>query len=193
VIGVGHISARQIVSLGVCGLLIVSSAAQAVPVVPIPVNPAGLPGVNFSPSISEAQIEPGGVETLSVTFTAVSGRNAKLVAPGITGTLELFAGNGDVFDFTVSGMSGTFSHDFIYSTAGIYSPSYDFEGVSHEIANSGFTLPNPQTVSRQGDFAKVTVLAAVPEPSTWAMMMLGFAGLGLMAYRRRQRGALRRA
>jgi hypothetical protein len=26
--------------------------------------------------------------------------------------------------------------------------------------------------------------AAVPEPSTWAMMILGFAGIGFMAYRR---------
>lgn len=31
------------------------------------------------------------------------------------------------------------------------------------------------------------VVAAVPEPSTWAMMILGFCGLGFMAYRRRQR------
>lgn len=29
------------------------------------------------------------------------------------------------------------------------------------------------------------VVAAVPEPSTWAMLMLGFAGVGFMAYRRR--------
>jgi hypothetical protein len=29
------------------------------------------------------------------------------------------------------------------------------------------------------------VLTAVPEPSTWAMMILGFAGIGFMAYRRR--------
>jgi len=27
-------------------------------------------------------------------------------------------------------------------------------------------------------------VAAVPEPSTWAMMILGFAGVGFMAYRR---------
>jgi ABC-type amino acid transport substrate-binding protein len=32
-------------------------------------------------------------------------------------------------------------------------------------------------------------VAAVPEPSTWAMMMLGFAGVGLIAYRRRNRVA----
>jgi PEP-CTERM motif len=30
---------------------------------------------------------------------------------------------------------------------------------------------------------------AVPEPSTWAMMILGFCGLGFMAYRRKQNGA----
>jgi len=29
-------------------------------------------------------------------------------------------------------------------------------------------------------------IAAVPEPSTWAMMLLGFAGISFMAYRRRQ-------
>jgi hypothetical protein len=36
--------------------------------------------------------------------------------------------------------------------------------------------------------------AAVPEPSTWAMMILVFAGVGFMAYRRKQNGpALRLA
>ena len=32
----------------------------------------------------------------------------------------------------------------------------------------------------------VGVQSAVPEPSTWAMMILGFAGIGLMTYRRRK-------
>jgi PEP-CTERM motif len=31
----------------------------------------------------------------------------------------------------------------------------------------------------------VVTTAAVPEPSTWAMMILGFLGLGFMAYRRK--------
>lgn len=30
------------------------------------------------------------------------------------------------------------------------------------------------------------ILAPVPEPSTWAMMILGFAGVGFMTYRRRK-------
>ena len=33
-------------------------------------------------------------------------------------------------------------------------------------------------------------ITAVPEPSTWAMMILGFAGIGFMAYRRKSKPAL---
>ena len=33
-------------------------------------------------------------------------------------------------------------------------------------------------------------VSAVPEPSTWAMMILGFAGIGFMAYRRKNKPAL---
>jgi hypothetical protein len=53
------------------------------------------------------------------------------------------------------------------------------------IASGGaWHLYNPATtsfaVSLNGE-----QIAAVPEPSTWAMMILGFAGFGFMAYRRR--------
>lgn len=34
--------------------------------------------------------------------------------------------------------------------------------------------------------ATFTAVAAVPEPSTWAMMVLGFAGVGCLADRRRR-------
>jgi len=34
-------------------------------------------------------------------------------------------------------------------------------------------------------------VAAVPEPSTWAMMLLGFAGIGFVAHRRKSRTAFR--
>jgi hypothetical protein len=33
-------------------------------------------------------------------------------------------------------------------------------------------------------------ISAVPEPSTWAMMILGFAGVGFMAYRRKSKPML---
>jgi hypothetical protein len=36
----------------------------------------------------------------------------------------------------------------------------------------------------------LSLTTAVPEPSTWAMMILGFAGVGFMAYRRRNSAML---
>jgi PEP-CTERM motif len=40
-----------------------------------------------------------------------------------------------------------------------------------------------------GDSLTITdITAAVPEPSTWAMMILGFCGIGFMAYCRKQNG-----
>ena len=48
------------------------------------------------------------------------------------------------------------------------------------------------TYSGTADFANITLtdtqeVQAVPEPSTWAMMGIGFAGLGFLAYRRKDR------
>jgi hypothetical protein len=40
-----------------------------------------------------------------------------------------------------------------------------------------------------GLFQPGAITAAVPEPSTWAMMLLGFAGLGFVAYRRKAKPA----
>jgi hypothetical protein len=44
----------------------------------------------------------------------------------------------------------------------------------------------PQSWNAVGD-AHRTVETAVPEPSTWAMLILGFAGIGFMAYRRKSK------
>lgn len=41
-------------------------------------------------------------------------------------------------------------------------------------------------VTSDGIGNSLTINAAVPETSSWAMMLLGFAGLGFMAYRRQQ-------
>jgi hypothetical protein len=46
----------------------------------------------------------------------------------------------------------------------------------------------PAGVYLEGQF--ITQVAAVPEPSTWAMMILGFAGIGFMAYRRKSKPVL---
>jgi len=46
------------------------------------------------------------------------------------------------------------------------------------------------TADANGFFFGMELSPAVPEPSTWAMMILGFAGVAFMAYRRKTKPAL---
>jgi outer membrane lipase/esterase len=46
------------------------------------------------------------------------------------------------------------------------------------------------TAAAHERIAEAFLAAAVPEPSTWVLMFVGFAGLGFMAYRRKQPAAL---
>ncbi|MBT1512560.1 PEPxxWA-CTERM sorting domain-containing protein [Bradyrhizobium sp. SRL28] len=60
------------------------------------------------------------------------------------------------------------------------------------IASAGLAKPEggAQSLGIFGGNIVFDVTAAVPEPSTWAMMILGFAGVGFMAYRRKSKPAL---
>jgi hypothetical protein len=51
-------------------------------------------------------------------------------------------------------------------------------------------LADGQVVYLTGTLTSASVVAGVPEPSTWAMMILGFGGIGFMAYRRKSKPAL---
>ena len=60
--------------------------------------------------------------------------------------------------------------------------------VSVFVAFNGF---NPPIIERGNvEIATAALTTAVPEPSTWAMMILGFAGIGFVAYRRKSKPAL---
>lgn len=78
-----------------------------------------------------------------------------------------FTGNGVLFAF------GAGNYGQFYNAPGVYLTTYYPDGPANA------PLFNP------GDAGILSISAAVPEPSTWAMMILGFCGLGFMAYRRR--------
>jgi len=75
---------------------------------------------------------------------------------------------------------------------------YDFV-TTVEITQAGnyttaFTFATNGAPAKDVVIDQVFVVAgAVPEPSTWAMMILGFLGVGFMAYRRRAQPAVRLA
>jgi hypothetical protein len=56
-------------------------------------------------------------------------------------------------------------------------PSTAYESINHGVDDGQVLSSN--------SFQVLGVTSAVPEPSTWAMMILGFFGLGYMGYRRR--------
>ena len=57
----------------------------------------------------------------------------------------------------------------------------DITSSSQGHSNSGSTV-----LIGYGIFASSDAVAAVPEPSTWAMLLIGFAGVGFAAYRKRR-------
>jgi hypothetical protein len=85
-----------------------------------------------------------------------------------------FSGD-DVFLPVAADASGNFTFSIVATTA---------------VATSG-TPGLPSSGQGSWDFLPVGTVqltgieAAVPEPSTWAMMILGFLGVGLVAYRRK--------
>ena len=103
------------------------------------------------------------------------------------------------------GIFATVNGQSFYTSGNINCPPYAQPGCSHQGPHATY-LQLPVAV---GDILNIDVnfsanwdtaplymvygggvLTAVPEPSTWAMLLLGFAGLGVMAYRRKTYGKL---
>jgi PEP-CTERM motif len=130
-----------------------------------------------------------GTETFSLQIHLTAPPNGNIGA-GVSGTIDLSPGDGqlDIISVPFGTTGGTFTQQVTYSVPGLYTPSYSFTGTAAETANSGFTVPDDESISVSGNFAQLNV-SAVPEPSTWAMMILGFFGVGFIAYRRKRNGS----
>jgi hypothetical protein len=64
------------------------------------------------------------------------------------------------------------------------SGSLKFEGDFYNLNGNGSLATTQDLLSPNGYGAGTLSVSAVPEPSTWAMMILGFTALGFMSYRR---------
>jgi hypothetical protein len=103
-------------------------------------------------------------------------------------TWKLYGSNTNVWSGYVSLFTGTTQGDITLSGAlGIYD-IYKYYALG--MANSS---PNNVLLLAIDGTAPPSHVGGIPEPSTWAMMILGFFGVGFMAYRRKSQVSLRLA
>lgn len=115
----------------------------------------------------------GGNYTITAISGTFNGDSMTLIAPGgfqgNDNTL-FFPGAPGLLDFSgFSFVSNSVSYNTYYSASGSYCGSPGCYGSYNDLT---------------GDTPIQFNVSPVPEPSTWAMMILGFLGLGFMAYRR---------
>ena len=139
------------------------------------VLPGGNPSSPLSPSHSEANITyTSGGETLSSFSDTVNATATTALFTVGVGVLVPININLRVDGVATLGATGT--ADFLNSL--------DFPLTHIFNLPDGFTVNDPDMFILNNNF--VPPAGAVPEPSTWAMMLLGFAGIGFMAYRRKR-------
>jgi len=97
--------------------------------------------------------------------------------------------------FPLNVTSGTFTQTFDTTLASTYNPAFVTANGSlsgaFDALLAGLNANEAYINIHTTQFPNGEIrgfLNAVPEPSTWAMMILGFLGLGFMAYRRKQNG-----
>jgi hypothetical protein len=149
------------------------------------INGVGSDGVTVSP------------DGTTVYNTAVAGYN---IATGLQTYGPVSVPNGPDGMGIISG--GALNGDIVVNTNGGEVYLLDALGNYTLIATGGsrgdFTAPdgNGNLFLTQTDsvlrlsLEGATIGGSVPEPSTWAMMIFGFAGVGFMAYRRKSKTAL---
>jgi hypothetical protein len=157
------------------------------------VSPSGLPTYTFDIRNVGSQtifIDPlvaigyflqtgeGNPNFKTVTLPIIAGTNSFTII--LPDGEQITVAAGQSFDFTTLA-------NYLNGTS-----SFRIEGINPE---SGVNPDDPLafvlglSFVSDGDFTgtMTPITAAIPEPSTWAMMILGFAGVGFVTYRRKSR------
>jgi outer membrane lipase/esterase len=134
------------------------------------------PNIGLAPAVVAAGAAGLGSFLAANMNAALAGRLASEV--GVS-TFDIF-GLGTSIAFDPSAFGFTNTTDACGAVVGANCDSYVYWDGIHPTAAAHMVIAD----------ALLSIAAPVPEPSTWAMMILGFAGIGFMAYRRRKSAAL---
>lgn len=113
-----------------------------------------------------------------------NGSGVETVLPS-TLDVSLAAGSTDAFLILTSGSGQLVAYQNGGSLGTTLASNSDLKILEGWGETSGFGTTN---ADREANVS--VIYSAVPEPSTWAMMILGFFGVGFMAYRRRNSAML---
>ncbi|WKA30647.1 Npun_F0296 family exosortase-dependent surface protein [Bradyrhizobium roseum] len=150
----------------------------------------------YTGSTSGQNANPFGDDTQYVSVgTSATPQSATLLVSSFANYVGLYWGSIDTYNnILITYADSTF--DSVNSNLyGLLTPSNGDQGLNGSkyvniftdkaIASITFSSTN-----KAFEFDNVSI-AAVPEPSTWAMMILGFLGVGFVAYRRKSGMVLR--
>ena len=153
----------------------------------VEVDVALIAGINF--------VNTGGPHTpftynLNATPTSISFVNPAIFsAAGTSGATPYGTFNHGVDMVGVNGAPGSQHGPLDFTVFGITTANFNANALGYFFAADLIRLSNGAT----GSVAAGVLSPAVPEASTWAMMLLGFFGVGFLAYRRKNQGQVRLA
>jgi hypothetical protein len=175
------------------------AAATYLPTVTPTASSTGGPSYQFNNPVSQGTpvlLDPL-VATGFIYKTGATDPNfASVLLPNIGNSVpyQVFTYNGTAFVFATNLAANTL---FNFASGGVN--EFEVLGIDPSLAldpNNATDFVTQLTFTGSGNFTGTmtpitTEVAAVPEPSTWAMMILGFMGMGVMAYRRKSRSTFR--
>jgi len=148
---------------------------------------AGTPGVSAASNVSCGSVCNNNVPIYLVDGTLVASSTASFFSNGLLGNINEDGKGAAVsvlaMEWVGSNMDGTAAQG---NELGSNIP-VAYSADDHTVTFFNVNNDPLQLFALSGE---LDVAAAVPEPSTWAMMILGFAGVGFMAYRRKSKSAL---
>lgn len=160
------------------------------------VNPVG--NLFYTGSNPNQNANPFGDTSQYVSVgTSATPQSATLLVSSFANYIGLYWGSIDTYNNIVITYADNTSDSVNSNLYGLLTPSNGDQGLNGSKYVNIFTDKAIQSItfsstSKAFEFDNVSI-AAVPEPSTWAMMILGFLGVGFVAYRRKSGPALRLA
>jgi PEP-CTERM motif len=167
-----------------------TSAAVAALLAVMVASPASAALLNFQLTGSQqasfqidTETAPNFFSTSSLIGNQVRFDNVSGIFGGVSGLASISFGTNLIADLNINGTALGFTQ-----LSGNGPDLFTGNPADPVFTLGSFNLSNP--FFGQNDVLTISAVAAVPEPSTWAMMILGFAGVGFMAYRRNGKRAL---